>query len=228
MQTPPFPQPCIFLVGYPRSFRLELTEGFQEQGYTVYVYQDARLAAHSLGYENPIAVLLNSPQSGPLSCLEFIERYGGLLPVLVLSPNASLLNVVQSLRAGAADYMRVPCHFPEILARVERAAEDLPAAHNRVSVGKVSVDVVSAVLHIEHTVMRITPREARLLAALMRSPERPIHRSALMRTMGIAKTAKPSIIESYIKQLRKRHPLLRRCIRTKYGQGYAYFPEREA
>lgn len=224
MPTPPSPQPCIFLVGYPRSFRLELAEGFQEQGYKVYFYQDARLAAHSLGYENPVAVLLNWPQSGPLDALEFIERYGGLLPVLVMSGRNVLIDVVQSLRAGAADYIRVPCHFPEILARVERAAEDLPAAHNRVSLGKVSVDVVSAVLHIEHTVTRITPREARLLVALMRCPERPLPRSALMRTMGIAKTAKPSIIESYVKQLRKRHVLLRKCIRTRYGQGYVYCP----
>jgi DNA-binding response OmpR family regulator len=69
---------------------------------------------------------------------------------------------------------------------------------NRVSLGKVSVDVVSAVLHIEHTVTRITLREARFLAALMCCPERPLHRQALMRTMGITKTAKPSIIESYV------------------------------
>jgi len=58
----------------------------------------------------------------------------------------------------------------------------------------------------------------------MRCPERPIHRKALMRTMGIDKTAKPTIIESYVKQLRKRHPLLRRCIGTKYGQGYVFIP----
>jgi DNA-binding response OmpR family regulator len=33
----------------------------------------------------------------------------------VLEERPSLLAIVRSLRAGVADYIRMPCHFPEIL-----------------------------------------------------------------------------------------------------------------
>jgi DNA-binding response OmpR family regulator len=70
----------------------------------------------------------------------------------------------------------------------------------------------------------MTEREARILSALLRCPNQSVSRDALMRIAGIRK-AQPTIIESYIKQLRKSHALLRRCIRTRYGQGYVYCPE---
>ena len=45
-----------------------------------------------------------------------------------------------------------------------------------------------------------------------------------MRVAGI-KGTKATIIESYMKKLRKRHPQLRCSVRTKYGRGYAFCPE---
>jgi len=215
----------IFLVGYARGYRLELAEGFRDQGYEVACFEDARLAAHTLGFECPSAVLINWAQGGPLSCLEFVERYGGLLPVLVLTPHNVLIDVVRSLRAGAADYIRTPCYGPEILARVQRAQAASPTSR-RLSIGGLSLDVESSVAHIENETLHMTVREARILAALLRCPERPINRQALMRVAGIT-NVKPTIIESYIKQLRQKHPLLRRCIRTQYGRGYAFYPEGE-
>ncbi|WP_413207875.1 helix-turn-helix domain-containing protein [Rhodospirillum sp. A1_3_36] len=69
----------------------------------------------------------------------------------------------------------------------------------------------------------MTEREARILAALIRCPGHPVPRETLMRVAGIT-TAKPTIVESYIKQLRKRHAFLRRALRTRYGRGYAFYP----
>ncbi len=40
----------------------------------------------------------------------------------------------------------------------------------------------------------------------------------------IRTTAKPTIVESYTKQLRKRLALLQRSLRTRYGRGYAFCP----
>ena len=71
MQEYTAPQPRIFVVGYLRNFRLELAEFLGDQGYSISFFEDARLAAHSLGFEYPVAVLLNWPQRGPLGCLDF-------------------------------------------------------------------------------------------------------------------------------------------------------------
>lgn len=185
--------------------------------------EDAHLAAQALSHQSPDAVLINWTQSAPLTSLAFVERYSGLVAVVILSRHDVLIDVVESLRAGAADYMRQPCFFPEVLARVERARAS-SFTTRRLSVGKLSLNVAGSVAHIGDDVVRMTDREARILAALIRCPERAVSREGLMRASGIG-TAKPTIIESYIKQLRKRHAVLRRCVQTKYGQGYAYCPE---
>lgn len=220
MQPSSSQQPRIFLVGYARAYRLELSQAFEGEGYEVLTVEDTKLAAHALGQGCPDAILMNW-----LPSLSFIERYSGLLPVLVASRHHTLLDVVQSLRAGAADYIRLPCYFPEILARVERAQAEAPT--RRLSIGGFSLDTAHAIAHIDGGAICLTKREARVLSALVRCPERPVSREALMRAAGIG-DAKSTIIESYIKQLRKRHPLLRRAIRTSYGQGYAFFPEHPA
>ncbi len=222
MRSPPS-QPRIFLVGYGRPYRLELTDAFRDQGFEVSVHDDLRLAEYALAHQSPDAVIVNWLPTSPLTSLEFVERYGGLMPVLILTSHNVLIDIVQALRAGAADYIRAPCFFPEILVRVERAQAAAPTTR-RLSIGELSLDVGSGIAYIENDAVHMTAREARILAALIRCPERPINRNALMRVAGIS-GVKPTIIESYIKQLRKRHPLLRRCIRTKYGQGYAFFPE---
>jgi len=223
MQSPPFSKPRIFLVGYPRGYRLELAAAFSDQGYQVSFYQDARLAAHTLSFECPDAVLMNWAVSPPLTTLEFIKRYGGILPVLVLSSHNVLIDVVQSLKSGAADYIRSPCFFPEILARVQRAQAALPL-RKTLTIGKLALDVESGVAHIEQVSLQLTKREARILAALMRCPEQAVSREALMRVADIT-DAKSTIIESYMKLLRQKHPYLRYSILTRYGQGYVFFPK---
>lgn len=187
------------------------------------MHENTELAVLALSWQCPDAILINWMQPPPLSSLAFVERYGGLMPVLMLTGHSVLIDIVQSLRTGAADYIRLPCYFPEILARVERAQTAAPT-DKRLSIGSLTLDVGSGVAHIENNTVRMTAREARILAALIRCPERPISRDALMRVAAIT-DAKSTIIESYVKQLRRKHPLLRRCVRTRYGQGYAFFPE---
>ena len=222
MQSPSDCQPRLFLVGYPRGYRLELADAFRQEGYTVAEFEDARLAAEKLGEALPDAALVQWSAAGPLSSLEFIERYGGLLPVLIHTRHNVLIDVVRSLRAGAADYIRQPCFFPELLARIERAQAAAPR-RERLAVGELSLEVDSRVLRVGDEAIQLTGRETRILAALLRCPESPVSRSALLRTAGIS-GVKPTILESYAKQLRQKHPLLRRCIRTVYGRGYAFFP----
>jgi len=95
----------------------------------------------------------------------------------------------------------------------------------RISQGPVSLDLGLGIAKIGEQSIQLNNREARIFAALLRCPDHPISRDSLMRSAGINR-AKPTIIESYIKQLRKKHAHLRRAVRTRYGQGYAYCPER--
>ncbi|GAB6044105.1 response regulator transcription factor [Endothiovibrio diazotrophicus] len=223
MQSSPDCQPRLFLIGYPRGYRRELVDAFAQEGYAVAEYEDPRLAAEAFGHTLPDAVVVQWNTAAPLGTLEFVERYGGLLPVLVHTSHAVLIDIVRTLRAGAADYIRQPCFFPELLARVERAQAAAPR-REQIAVGGVVLDVGSRVVRIGEARFQLTTREARILAALLRRPARAISRPTLLRTAGIS-DVKPTILESYAKQLRQKHPLLRRSLRTVYGQGYAFFPE---
>lgn len=214
-------QSRLFIIGYTRAYRMELCEAFREEGYHVTAYADMRLAEYAIKVQGyPDLVLTDWINREAVSTMAFVERYAGLFPVLIHSTHGLLIDVVQSLRAGALDYIRQPCYFPEILARLERAHTYSPNTR-RVDFGRVSLDVGAGVAHIDTDVVRMTEREASILAALLRCPEQPVNREALLRLAGI-RNAKPTIIESYIKQLRKRHVLLRRCVRTRYGRGYVF------
>ncbi len=224
MQSPSLSQPRLYIVGYARAYRRELCAAFSEQGFAVSMHETPELAALALGQGCPDAVLMDWLPVAPLSSHAFVERYGGLMPVLILTRRSALIDVVRALRAGAADFIRLPCYFPEILARVERSRADVPV-RRQLKVGNLSLDVESGVARIGRDKVRMTTREARMLSAMIRCPEHPVSRDALLRVAGIT-GAKSTIIESYMKQLRKRHPKLRRAIRTRYGQGYAFCPER--
>jgi DNA-binding response OmpR family regulator len=216
-------QPRLFIIGYARPYRLELAEAFRDQDYEVLDMKDIQLALYALNSMSPDVVIMDWTTDAPMSTLAFVERYASLMPVLIHTQHGALMDVVQGLRAGAADYIRMPCFFPELLARVERAQASSPGARE-LSIGGLSLNVRSGVAHIGDTTVEMTGREARILAALMQCPEHSVSRNALMRVAGI-NTAKATIIESYIKQLRKRHDHLRRSVRTRYGKGYGYFPE---
>lgn len=220
----PSSQPRIAIVGYTPVGRLELATAFREQEYAVELHETPELAALALDQHYPDVVILDWTVASPLTSLQFVERYGGLVPVVIFSHRNVLFDIVGALRAGAADYIRESAYFPEILARVEKARTTAPASQ-RVAVGNLVLDVESGVARIDQEPVRMTPREARMLAAMIRCPERAVSREALMRVAGIT-AAKATIVESYMKQLRKRHPLLRDSIRTRYGQGYSFSPER--
>lgn len=220
MQATPAPS-RLFIIGYTRAYRLELCDAFRDQGYQVATYADMRLAEYAIKEQgHPDLVLTDWLDRGGMSTRNFVERYAGLLPVLVHSAHSALIDIVQSLRAGAADYIRHPCFFPEILARMERA-QAYSSTTRRLEAGRISLDAGAGVAQIDGETVLMTIREAAILSALLQCPDQPVSRDTLMRIAGIRK-ARPTIIESYIKQLRKKHRILRTAIRTKYGQGYLF------
>ena len=100
MDTPPS-QPRLFLVGFHRAYRLELSEAFREQGYMVTTHDTPELAEIALGMRCPDAILMRWTDAPPLTSLAFVERHGGLAPTLILTRRHVLIDAVRALRAGA-------------------------------------------------------------------------------------------------------------------------------
>lgn len=207
--------PDLRFRAFPRAYRLELAEAFSGEGYGVRVFESLALASLAMEQSAPAALIID----WRAETLDLVRRYSGIMPVLVLTKHNVLLDVVSALKAGALDYVRLPCFFPEILARLQRGGATL----NRGEVmrlGGLSLDLAKSQISIDGEGISLSDREARMLAALMRNPGQPVSREALMRVAGITK-AKPTIVESYIKQLRKRAFIFQSAIKTHYKKGYS-------
>lgn len=220
MQAPNLGRKRLFVIGFSRAYRRELTEALREEGYVASPYQSFALARYAIAQQAPDALLLD----GVGESLTFVQRYGGFLPSFILSERNVLMEVVTALREGAADYIKLPCYFPEILARIER---NLPhaSAVQPIEVGDITLDTASGVVRVAGDAVALGTRESLILATLLRCPQTPVTRQSLIRVAGMGH-AKPTIIESYVKSLRSRHQRLRRSIRTCYGRGYVFMPEK--
>ncbi len=100
MDTPPS-QPRLFLVGFHRAARLELSDAFCGEGYAVTTHDTPELAEIALGLTCPDAILMRWTDAPPLTSLAFVERHGGLAPTLILTRRHVLIDAVRALRAGA-------------------------------------------------------------------------------------------------------------------------------
>jgi DNA-binding response OmpR family regulator len=197
--------------------RRELLDGFQAAGHEVILAPTYTHIEQHLSGTHLDSLLIWSDKISVGGLPATLERFAPMVPTYVLEERPSLLAIVRSLRAGVADYIRMPCHFPEILARVERGwgSQD----REMLAVGRISLDERDALARIETRAIILTSREALILGALMRSPDTTVSRDDIHRVTGITRD-RPGMVDSYLKKLRKRHPYLREHIKTVYGRGY--------
>ncbi|MEA2288903.1 MAG: hypothetical protein QOD55_900 [Solirubrobacteraceae bacterium] len=156
------------------------------------------------------------------------------VPVVMLSARADELEKVRALQAGADDYVTKPFGLQELLARLQ--------AHLRRAAGRVAVetdgmrpyrdDALSVdFAHAEATVagrpVPLTPREFRLLAALVRHARRTLSAEQLLELAWDDPAGDPRRVKVYVGYLRGKLAaagLEPPPIDTVRGFGYRYEP----
>lgn len=200
--------------------------GLEEQRYSVDLVADGdegeRLAA-SQPYDL-IILDLRLPRRSGIDVLRNLRARGFERPVLVLTAQDAVDAKVETLRAGADDYVTKPFAFEELLARVEAIARRPRAiASPMLKVADLELDIDS------HQVMRggraidLTPKEFLVLEYLMRHAAKVMSRTLITEyAWGYHFDSGTNIVDVVINHLRKKVDGVgrKKLITTVRGVGY--------
>lgn len=122
------------------------------------------------------------PRRDGLALVEELRRRRITSPVLILSARRSVDDRVRGLQAGGDDYLTKPFALAELLARVQALIRRSTGASEptRLSVGDLSMDLLSRHVERAGTELSLQPREFALLEYLMRHPDRVLSKMMIL------------------------------------------------
>lgn len=204
--------------------------GLEEQRWAVDLVTDGE-EGEQRALEEPYDIVIldmRLPRRSGLEVLHNLRASGFQTPVLVLTAQDAVDAKVETLRAGADDYVTKPFAFEELLARVE-------------VLSRRPRDMTSPVLEVldlrldqnTHEVMRgdelieLTPKEYAVLEYLMRNAGRVMSRTLITEYVwGYQFDTGTNILDVVINHLRKKidAPFDHKLIHTVRGVGYVVKP----
>ncbi|HVZ48748.1 MAG TPA: response regulator transcription factor [Gemmatimonadaceae bacterium] len=200
--------------------------GLEEQRYTVDLVTDGmegeRLAA-SQPYD--LVVLdLRLPGRAGIDVLRSLRAKGFERPVLVLTAQDAIDAKVDTLRAGADDYVTKPFAFEELLARVEALSRRPRAIASPVlKVADLELDIDSHEVRRAGRPIDLTPKEFLVLEYLMRHAGKVMSRTLITEyAWGYHFDSGTNIVDVVINHLRKKVDGTgrKKLITTVRGVGY--------
>jgi two-component system OmpR family response regulator len=140
--------------------------------------------ARTAGYDVVIVDLMLPGLDG-MTLIQALRRDGVRTPVLILSARQAVNDRVSGLEIGGDDYLTKPFAFPELLARVQalirRAAGSTPQAAGELTVGELTLDLLSRkATRSGRPLDPLRPREFTLLEYLMRNAGRVVSKTMIL------------------------------------------------
>jgi two-component system KDP operon response regulator KdpE len=208
-----------------RALRINL----RARGYEVDAAPDGRTALELAARRHPDVVVLDLG----LPDMDGVEVIRGLrgwlsVPIIVLSARHASGEKVESLDAGADDYVTKPFGMDELLARLRAAVRRaVPAAEAAVvETPAFTVDLAAKRVRRDGADVRLTPTEWHVLEVLVRNAGRLVSQQQLLREVwGPAYEHETNYLRVYLAQLRRKlepdpsHP---RYLITEPGMGYRF------
>lgn len=182
-----------------------LTVVLKKEGYSVLRAYSGTEALYLLSQNKPDLVLLDLMLPG-LSGEEVLTHIKNI-PVIVLSAKVDIQDKVNLLLGGAADYMTKPFDTKELLARITvqlRKAEH-QQLNDVLSVGDLTLDMVSLTLTVQEQAVRLTRTEYAILKLLMENPRQVIAKSVLLDRISLdTPDCTERSLKQHISNLRKK------------------------
>jgi two-component system copper resistance phosphate regulon response regulator CusR len=164
------------------------------------------------------------PGRSGLEVLRNLRARGFERPVLVLTAQDAVDAKVETLRAGADDYVTKPFAFEELLARVEALARRPRAmASAMLTVGDLALSLDAREVKRAGQLVELTPKEFLVLEYLMRHAGRVMSRTLITEyAWGYHFDPGTNIVDVVINHLRKKIDLPggKKLITTVRGVGY--------
>jgi two-component system OmpR family response regulator len=206
-----------------------LQRGLIESGHVVDCAHDGEIGLQ-LALQNDYDVLLIDrmlPRRDGLSLIRMLRADGRATPVLVLSALGQVDQRVEGLRAGGDDYLVKPYAFAELLARVDalarRAQPNETAAPGVLRVADLELDLERRRVSRAGQLIRLQPRELRLLEYLMRRAGRIVTRTMLLEQVwDLHFDPQTNVVDSQISRLRGKidRDFAQPLLHTLRGVGY--------
>jgi DNA-binding response OmpR family regulator len=204
-----------------------VAQGLREAGYAVDVAatgKDALRKALEGGYDAAVMDVM-LPELDGLSVIEQLRAKKQQMPVLILSARHTVDDRVKGLQAGGDDYLTKPFAFAELLARLQALLRRAGGAAEptRLTVGELSLDLLSRRVEREGRPLDLRPREFALLEYLMRHPGRVLSKTMILsHVWGYSFDPGTNVVDVLVSRLRDKidEGFDTKLIHTVRGAGY--------
>ena len=179
--------PLIHVVDDDESFRASLVDLLKAAGLEARAYASTGEFLLDRTPDRPGCLLLDMRLPGPsgLDLQAALLRQGNTIPIIFLTGHADTRTVVQTLKAGADDFLTKPVSSDDLLQAIERAL-----AHHELAQGlKTELDMVRAHL------AALTPRERQVFELVIRGKQNKQIANALGCTERTVKAHRHNVME---------------------------------
>ena len=142
--------------------------------------------------------------------------------ILMLTAKKQLSNIIEGLNCGADDYLTKPFEFLELLARLRALLRRTSKNKENVLYGSgIKLDLEKEQAYHDDKEIKLTKKEFMILEYLLRNKGQMISRNQLLehawdRNVDIF----TNVMDTHIKNLRKKFGKSGKLIKTVYGLGY--------
>jgi heavy metal response regulator len=204
-----------------------VAQGLREAGYAVDVAAtgpDALRKALEGGYDAAVMDVMLPGLDG-LSVIEQLRAKRQQMPVLILSARHTVDDRVKGLQAGGDDYLTKPFAFAELLARLQALLRRAGGAAEptRLTVGDLTLDLLSRRVERAARPLELRPREFALLEYLMRHPGRVLSKTMILsHVWGYSFDPGTNVVDVLVSRLRDKvdEGFDSKLIHTVRGAGY--------
>lgn len=220
----------ILVVEDEESYREPLAYQLTKEGFDVVVAETGTQALVEFERQ-PIDVVLLDVMLPEMSGVDVCRQLRAVsaVPIIMLTAKDGEIDKVVGLELGADDYVTKPYSFRELLARIRAVLRRIEPAdedpdEERLSVGRITMDVQRHEVHIDGAQITMPLREFELLELFLRNPDRVLTRGLLIeRIWGADYVGDTKTLDVHVKRVRAKiepDPSEPQILQTVRGLGY--------
>jgi two-component system, OmpR family, response regulator len=206
-----------------------VTGGLKQSGFAVDHCADGE-EAFALATSTPYDVAIVDvmlPKMDGISLVQNLRRDGIKMPIIFLSAKGSVEDRVKGLQSGADDYLTKPFSFAELLARIQaliRRTTQSSAEPTRLSVGDLTMDLLTREVMRAGQIIELQPREFSLLEYLLRNVGKVVTKAMILEHIfDYSFDPQTNVVDVLVHRLRSKvdKEFPKKLIQTYRGIGYA-------
>lgn len=218
--------PLVIVAEDDAALRSVLTRGLREEGFRCEAVPTGAelLDRVEAGRPDALVVDIGLPDCDGRDACQALRARGVDTPVLFLTARDALVDRLSGFEAGGDDYVSKPFSLDELVARLRALVRRGAGAAAPARVGGAELDPAAHALRITGRLVRLTPTEFRILAALFARAGDAVRRRELVRAgWPHGAIVNDNTLDAYIARLRRKMRDIPGApsLETVHGVGYA-------